>query len=426
MEDYAKEITILYVEDEDDVREGYSRTLLRICKHLYTASNGEEGLELFVKHKPDIVVSDIRMPKMNGIEMAQEIKKRDIKNNIIFTSAHSEGSYLFDAIELQVEGYLLKPVQKNKMVELIKKLAKNIILEKKNEEQKQILQHIMDAKNTLSAVINKESISFASKSFLNLFGVKSVEEFNQKFTTPFDIFLNTEGALSKDKIEKELSKEVCLYQYVESLEKTDRIITLKDNDITKLFYINISKINQECCLVNLTDITEIEEEKKKIEKKVYIDGLTGVYNRNKFEEIFEYEAKKSRRYKRPFCVAILDIDHFKDFNDRYGHLIGDEILIMLANVMKNSIRESDLFARWGGEEFVILFNDTTLENAMALSNKFKNIIENLQHKTAGGITVSFGLTQFREDDTMKSFFQRADMALYEAKSSGRNCVKSLI
>ena len=426
MEDYAKEMTILYVEDEDDVREGYSRTLLRICKHLYTASNGEEGLALFIKHRPDIVVSDIRMPKMNGIEMAKEIKKRDAKSNIIFTSAHNESSYLLDAIELQVEGYLLKPVQKHKMIELIKKLAKNIILEKENEAQKQVLQYIMDAENILSAVVDMESMSFASKSFLNLFSVKDVEAFNQKFTTPFEIFLDTKGALSKSNIEKELNEGGCFYLYVKSLEKTDRILTLKDNGTIRLFYINVSKINNECCLIDLTDITEIEEEKEQIEKKVYIDGLTGVYNRNKFEEIFEYEAKRSRRYKRPFCVAILDIDHFKDFNDIYGHLMGDEILIMLANTMKKSIRESDLFARWGGEEFVILFNDTTLKNAMALSNKFKSIIENLQHKTAGGITVSFGLTQFREDDTMKSFFQRADTALYEAKSSGRNCVKSLI
>ncbi len=421
----TNEISILYVEDEDDVREGYSRALTRICKNLYTASNGEDGLALYKERKPDIVISDIRMPKMDGLEMAKEIKKLDSDINIVFTTAHSESSYLLEAIELQVEGYLLKPVQKKSMINLIKKLARNITLEKENKEQKLVLQHIIDSENSISMITNIKTVSFASKSFLHLFGVLDVKELNEKFTTTLDILSDTEGKLNKSNIIDSMNNGENLYSYINSLEKTNRIITIKDvNDKIKSFYLNISKISSMNFLINLTDITEIEKEREETYKKAYIDGLTGVYNRNKFEEVFEYELKRSKRYKRPFSIAILDIDNFKIFNDKYGHLVGDEVLIMLAQTMKNSIRETDMFARWGGEEFTILFNNTTLENAMVSANNFKNIIENLEHKTAGKITASFGLTQLKENDTMRTIFKRADDALYKAKNSGRNCVKS--
>jgi len=424
MTDYTKEITILYVEDEDDVRDGYARALTRICHKLYLASNGLEGLDLYKEYKPNIVVSDIRMPKMDGLEMVKRIKEIDPDVDIVFTTAHSESSYLLEAIELQVEGYLLKPVQKNAMVSLIKKLSKNITLEKENIEQRKVLQYIIDSENSLSIITNGKSVSFASKSFLNLFGVQDVKELNKKFISTLNIFSETDGSLSKINIEESLNDGNSFYETVKNISAIDRIITIKNIDENiKSFYLNISKTSDINYLINLTDITKIEEEREEVQKKVYTDTLTGVFNRNKFEEVFEYEIKQSRRYHTPFSMAILDIDHFKIFNDKYGHLIGDEVLIMLSQAMKNSIREADMFARWGGEEFVVLFNNTTLKNAVISANKFKNIIGNLEHKTAEKITASFGLTQFQENDTIKTMFERADKALYKAKNNGRNRIE---
>lgn len=165
MDNYAKEATILYVEDEDDVRDGYARSLKRICKELYTAQDGRAGLELYKAHSPDIVISDIKMPNMDGFEMVKAIKKINPHANIIFTTAHSESAYFLEAIELQVEGYLLKPVQKKTLIDIVKKLSKNVILEKENMEQKEILQHIIDSENSLSLVTDSQKVSFASNSF---------------------------------------------------------------------------------------------------------------------------------------------------------------------------------------------------------------------------------------------------------------------
>ena len=107
----------------------------------------------------------------------------------------------------------------------------------------------------------------------------------------------------------------------------------------------------------------MQEELIKVENKAYIDGLTGVYNRNKFNELFENELERVKRYNVPLSISILDIDRFKSFNDKFGHSIGDEVLISMAQTVNNNIRTNDIFARWGGEEFIIMFINTPLEKA---------------------------------------------------------------
>ncbi len=158
----------------------------------------------------------------------------------------------------------------------------------------------------------------------------------------------------------------------------------------------------------------------------YTDKLTGINNRNAFEEFMDYEFKNIKRYDYPkLSLAILDIDHFKKFNDNFGHLVGDEVLINLTQTTKKYIRESDVFARWGGEEFIILLRNADIEKSMKILEKLRIIIENIDNKKSGQITASFGVTQYKEGDTLESMMKRADIALYNAKDSGRNCIKYL-
>ena len=134
------------------------------------------------------------------------------------------------------------------------------------------------------------------------------------------------------------------------------------------------------------------------------------------------ELKRVGRYKNNLSIAILDIDHFKNFNDTYGHLIGDEVLIMLAKNINNIIRDTDTFARWGGEEFVILFPNTDINEAKIICEKLKDRVSKLKHEEAGNITVSFGVTQYKQNDTLETIFKRCDDALYDSKANGRNQV----
>ncbi|MEA1955737.1 MAG: sensor domain-containing diguanylate cyclase [Campylobacterota bacterium] len=162
---------------------------------------------------------------------------------------------------------------------------------------------------------------------------------------------------------------------------------------------------------------------KELSNIAYTDALTKVFNRLKFDELAEVEILSAEKFELPLTIALIDIDHFKKFNDNYGHLIGDEVLIMMAQNVNDSLRNTDIFARWGGEEFVILFKSTELESARIVSEKLREGISNLEHKIAGNITASFGLTQYKKDDSLESILKRCDEALYEAKANGRNRVE---
>lgn len=160
-----------------------------------------------------------------------------------------------------------------------------------------------------------------------------------------------------------------------------------------------------------------------LEEKATTDSLTKIANRSKFNEILTHEMERAERYKGELSLIMFDIDHFKNINDTYGHIKGDETLINLAEIVGNNIRKSDFFARWGGEEFTILVPHTSLDNAFDLAEKLRKLIKTSELLVDCQITCSFGVTHFKKGDTANSFTDRADKALYEAKESGRDRVE---
>lgn len=157
-----------------------------------------------------------------------------------------------------------------------------------------------------------------------------------------------------------------------------------------------------------------------MERIATIDNLTGIYNRHKFEEIFALEAERSRRFSQPLSLILIDIDHFKSVNDTYGHDIGDEVLKHLVKVVQENIRKIDIFARWGGEEFLVLSPGTDLENLQILAEKLRLAVGNASFRDVNHVTISLGLSALREEDTFSKLFKRADRGLYHAKEHGRN------
>jgi len=170
-------------------------------------------------------------------------------------------------------------------------------------------------------------------------------------------------------------------------------------------------------------VCEIKE-KQKIETELKhlatIDPLTSIYNRRKFNEVLSYELRRDERYPGGLSLILCDLDNFKNINDSYGHNKGDEVLKSFTEMIKNMIRSSDTFARWGGEEFVLLLPETGFETAIQLAEKIKQKTANTLFSNTCKMTVSFGITQFLEGDTETTLFKRADDALYKAKTNGRN------
>lgn len=164
--------------------------------------------------------------------------------------------------------------------------------------------------------------------------------------------------------------------------------------------------------------------KKELEKMASIDKLTGIYNRRMVDEFMNIEIQSSKRHHHKLSIIMLDIDHFKLVNDTYGHQTGDKVLSQTTKIISENIRKLDIFGRYGGEEFIIICPDTSIENAFKLAEKLRIAIENFTFSEVGHKTISLGISDFKDNDDANSLIKKADDALYIAKDSGRN--KSVI
>ncbi|MCA8968897.1 MAG: GGDEF domain-containing protein [Planctomycetes bacterium] len=151
-----------------------------------------------------------------------------------------------------------------------------------------------------------------------------------------------------------------------------------------------------------------------------IDALTGLLNRRAALDQLEREIHRQRRKEQPMALMMLDLDHFKSTNDRYGHLTGDRVLASVGRVLKDTLRNSDVAGRYGGEEFLVVQFDTTIEEATVVAARIYKSVEEVGDEIGVPITISIGLTDLRSDDSVESLLRRADQALYASKHRGRN------
>ena len=295
-----------------------------------------------------------------------------------------------------------------------------IMAERRIKREHTLLDDVINSSEDMIFVTNFKKITFLNKKFKAFMSITSSRDIDD--VTSYFVVMHSylhKGLLVNDESFNEL---------INRTPEEDRIVCLLDAKMSpKAFVISTveSSYTKGDYLVTLTDITKIKERELIISNKAFYDGLTGVYNRNKFDELIDSELKRDRRYNTKLSIAIVDIDYFKNFNDTYGHLIGDEVLIMIAQYLDKNVRITDVFARWGGEEFVILFPDTTDINAKGICEKLRIAISKLNHSVAGHVTASFGVTQYQKGDDAESLFKRCDDALYLAKEEGRNrvCIK---
>lgn len=175
-----------------------------------------------------------------------------------------------------------------------------------------------------------------------------------------------------------------------------------------------------------SEIKHSKDLEAELKRQALTDPLTGLSNRRHYEMLFEREHERCRRHKSPMTVGMIDLDHFKRVNDTYGHDVGDEVLKFVAKVMQLPLRQTDILGRFGGEEFIVILPDTSLEQAQAIAERMRRALEDdaLMHGDVRiSITATFGLTQVRADDVdLQDCVRRADDALYEGKRSGRNRV----
>jgi diguanylate cyclase (GGDEF)-like protein len=294
---------ILIVDDESTIRDAMGEFLRMEKYKVDTVQSAEKALEFLKTCEVDVVITDILMPGMDGLELT-DIIKRDHDIDVIVITGYSANYSYEDAINKGASDFIFKPVRFEELLLRIKRVLR----------------------------------------------------------------------------ERQLSN--------------DRALMLK-----------------------------------KLKKMAITDGLTRLYNSRFFYTQIDMEIDRSNRYNHPLSLLLLDIDNFKTYNDRYGHLDGDKILIRLGEIIKKCLRNMDSAYRYGGEEFTILLPETTLDEAVHVAHRIqeKLALEKFISSTGESnlITLSIGVTEYQPDEDPASFIFRADKAMYLSKDRGKNAVSVL-
>jgi diguanylate cyclase (GGDEF)-like protein/PAS domain S-box-containing protein len=283
-------------------------------------------------------------------------------------------------------------------------------------------QNIIDSTSDIIYILNSNGVfTFVSPSWEDLLGHSVDEVLNHVFTPfvhPDDVptCMNYLERTLKNKLKKNESVTYRVFH--------------KDGSIryhrSKASLLRIMEDSFEFLGV-ASDITELKNKEKEIIKKnqqleqlATHDFLTGIYNRKKADEYIENVLYDNERYKEPSGIILYDIDHFKQVNDTYGHQVGDSVLVELSQLVSNNIRQTDFFARWGGEEFLIICKNADSKHLNLLAENLRQIIKQHVFSIVGNITVCFGITECKVGDTGQAVLNRADKALYKAKELGRD------
>jgi diguanylate cyclase len=222
--------------------------------------------------------------------------------------------------------------------------------------------------------------------------------------------------------------------YSQTLSKIDQLAQTQSNDaaikVISLLVDETVTINERSNALekklrdSVTQMNSLQVEYLEVKEKALKDPLTQLLSRRGLDEAFNQTLQASE--DTPTSCALKDIDHFKEFNDNYGHIVGDNVLKLVASTLNNNIKRSDILSRFGGEEFLLVLPDTNIDQAKLVADKLRVLIEKLVVKRKGNdqalrqITVSIGVAQMQIGESLYSTLERADVALYKAKNSGRN------
>jgi len=272
-------------------------------------------------------------------------------------------------------------------------------------------------------ISTNEEVKYINKAGLIFFGFDSYDTFKKEHKHSIDsLFIEEEGYINKYTFGKKWLKKIT----EKSAKIRNNTIKVKlyshIDEMEQYFQMRIKKLNNSEYLLSFWNINDIELEKKSLQDKADLDLLTQIYSRVKFNDVFPQAINRALTYNETFSLILFDIDHFKMINDTLGHAIGDKVLRELARSVNMQINKRDIFARWGGEEFIVLSRLSTGKDAYQIAEKLRKHIEGQNFGNSLRITCSFGVTQFIASDSERGIFQRVDNALYEAKDAGRNQV----
>ncbi len=383
------------------------------------AQSAHAGLDILLKQKIDLILLDVMMPDVDGFLCAKMIKsnKKTKDIPIIFITANKDDATIEKCYEVGGSDYVNKPFNS---VELLNRVSFHLKLADKKRlitKEKEFTQSVLDLQDNFIIVSDANQVLHANKALLRFFSFNNLCDFQKDVGCIASLFIKEEPYFYINLVENSLT---WIDEVVERLKEGDVLVKIARDSQEYIFTLKVA-IFHDYYIVTMTDVTTISVRSLEYEHDANFDSLTQIYNRNMFNRLIEKKIYEARLQKSSFVFVMFDIDFFKKVNDTYGHLAGDSVLKEITALTKEHIRANDIFARWGGEEFVIVL-DTDIKKGLEIAEGLRKNIECKEFAIVKNITCSFGITEFREKDSLNRMINRADESLYEAKSSGRNRV----
>lgn len=416
---YINRKKALVVDDSKTSRSELKSFFEYLLFDVYEAKDGFEALEILKLH-PDIKIAtiDYEMPGMNGVEVAQKIRHEFHKEHLVILgiTMHSSSEVRSSFLKSGIDDYLPKPITKE---EFNSRVIHHMKLLNQYEDIKTYTTTI-DKYIPLSITDLDGNIKYISRAYSDIIGYSKKEIVGKNHnivrdkTTSKDFYENLWSTIQNGKVWKGEIRN----------RKKDGSILWMETIIEPILDTRGKVVEYRAVRYDITD-------KKRIEEIAITDGLTGLYNRRFYNEIIAREIKRDKRDAKVLSFIMMDVDHFKQYNDTYGHQEGDRVLIAIATLLKDTLkRATDFIFRMGGEEFGILFSDLSEEEALVFANKIREDIEGLnipheKNSVSDYVTASLGLlvTDLKHDVIDEDgLYKMADVALYRAKKEGRNRV----
>jgi len=444
----------------DDIPANVKLLELKLTNEYYdviTANDGFSAIEKAKQNKPDLILLDVMMPGMDGFETCRKLKEDPEVSHIpvVMVTALSDISDRVKGLEAGADDFLTKPINDIALFARVKSLVRiKVLLDELRLRDKTGLDMGIANENgdSFTKDVTGSSILIIDDDVIQLRNFSermSPHYLIQTLSQPKEamaIALNKNFDLIIISTQLTEMDGLRLASQFKSQEETRNvpILMLVDEEDTRAMLKGL-ELGVNDYIITPFDYNEMSARiKTQIRRKKYqealksnyqqsismaiTDALTGLYNRHYLNAHLENMVKQSLSNNKPLSLMMMDMDHFKQVNDTYGHDMGDEVLKRLAEIIVKTLRSADLAARFGGEEFVVLMPETDITNAFDVADRLRRVVENTPFKlinAEGSIqkTISIGITVLNDfGDSAQSLLKRADEALYEAKHTGRNKV----
>ncbi len=449
--------TNILVTDDDPVSLVVIEKMLeREDLHVVRATSGQEALDLAEDIDFALGVIDVQMPGMSGFETAEKIRKttRNRELPVIFISAVSKKKeFVLQGYESGAVDYLIKPLdqflltskvnifcklhEQKKLLEakntelaevntqLQSEIAERKTIQKKLKESETKYKKLFEKSNDALLITDKTRILDCNAAMVELFRFKSKTTLLKTHFFEFFPVKQPDGESSEDKIAGMMDMAVR-----EGSQKFESMSLRNDEKEfpTEILMTAIPMGKKTVLHTVMRDITKRKESEQKLISQAIRDPLTGLFNRRYLEESLEREISKAQRHGNALSIIMLDTDHFKRFNDTYGHLAGDVVLRNLGEQLVKYSRKEDIACRYGGEEFVLVLPETSFDVAIQRAEDLRAVIEKDRNMTYKEqvlpiVTISLGIAVFPDNGRkVNELMSAADKALYKAKELGRNQV----